>query len=61
MLAATQVDVLMLDTTYCLPRHTFPPQEEAIGLMIQVRGRLQCRVSLVGRSTSRFMHWLVHR
>jgi hypothetical protein len=27
----------MLDTTYALPKHTFPPQQEAIRMMIEVR------------------------
>lgn len=26
----------MLDTTYALPKHTFPPQEEAIAMMVEV-------------------------
>jgi DNA cross-link repair 1A protein len=36
-LAGKRIDVLMLDTTYALPRHTFPPQQEAIAHMAQVR------------------------
>lgn len=37
-LSTTRVDTLMLDTTYCLPRYTFPSQEDAIAAMVQVRG-----------------------
>ena len=36
-LAHKRVDTLMLDTTYALPRHTFPPQAEAVSSMVQVR------------------------
>lgn len=35
-LADKPIDTLMLDTTYALPKHTFPPQEEAISQMVQV-------------------------
>jgi len=35
-LATKRVDVLMLDTTYALPKHTFPPQEEAIAMLVEV-------------------------
>jgi hypothetical protein len=30
------VDTLMLDTTYALPKHTFPPQQQAIQMMVEV-------------------------
>lgn len=32
-----RVDTLMLDTTYAHPKHTHPPQEEAIRMMVEVR------------------------
>lgn len=31
-----KVDILMLDTTYAGPRWTFPPQQQAIEMMVQV-------------------------
>jgi hypothetical protein len=31
----------MLDTTYALPKHTFPPQQEAIHMMVEVRCQQQ--------------------
>lgn len=37
VLEGQHVDVLMLDTTYALPRYTFPPQQDAINSMAQVR------------------------
>lgn len=33
-LAAVRIDCLMLDTTYCQPRWRFPPQHDAIALMV---------------------------
>lgn len=38
-LATKKVDILMLDTTYAMPRYTFPPQQEAIDMMVQVSCR----------------------
>lgn len=38
----TCIDTLMLDTTYALPKHTFPPQEEAVSMMAQVRHGDSC-------------------
>uniref|UniRef100_A0A383V4K8 Metallo-beta-lactamase domain-containing protein n=1 Tax=Tetradesmus obliquus TaxID=3088 RepID=A0A383V4K8_TETOB len=35
-LARMRVDTLMLDTTYAHPKHTHPPQEEAIRMMVEV-------------------------
>jgi hypothetical protein len=40
-LAHKPVDTLMLDTTYASPKHTFPPQEEAVSMMVQVRRTAQ--------------------
>jgi hypothetical protein len=40
------VDILMLDTTYAIPRYTFPPQEQAIQMMVQVGHSGSCRQSL---------------
>lgn len=40
-LAHKPIDTLMLDTTYALPKHTFPPQEEAVNMMVQVSMPLQ--------------------
>ncbi|GFR43606.1 hypothetical protein Agub_g4703, partial [Astrephomene gubernaculifera] len=34
-LAGVRVDTLLLDTTYAAPRHTLPPQSEAIRMMVQ--------------------------
>lgn len=36
-LSRLQVDTLYLDTTYALPKHIFPPQQQAIASMVQVR------------------------
>lgn len=36
-LAAVRVDTLFLDTTYCMPRYTFPSQDDAVAAMVQVR------------------------
>ncbi|GBF99590.1 DNA cross-link repair protein [Raphidocelis subcapitata] len=33
VLATTRIDTLFLDTTYCLPRWTFPPQSDAVAAM----------------------------
>ncbi|EFJ50929.1 hypothetical protein VOLCADRAFT_120549, partial [Volvox carteri f. nagariensis] len=35
-LAGVRVDTLLLDTTYAAPKHTLPPQQEAIAMMVQV-------------------------
>ncbi|KXZ47403.1 hypothetical protein GPECTOR_35g841 [Gonium pectorale] len=34
-LAGVRVDTLFLDTTYAAPKHTHPPQQEAINMMVQ--------------------------
>eukprot|EP00878_Enallax_costatus_P007518 GHUV01007874.1.p1 GENE.GHUV01007874.1~~GHUV01007874.1.p1 ORF type:complete len:518 (+),score=175.46 GHUV01007874.1:1203-2756(+) len=34
-----RIDILMLDTTYAVPRWTFPPQQQAIETMVQVMQR----------------------
>lgn len=36
ILSQTPIDILYLDTTYALPKHVFPPQEEAIASMAAV-------------------------
>lgn len=41
-LAHKPVDILMLDTTYAIPRYTFPPQEQAIQMMVQVGSSSSC-------------------
>eukprot|EP00891_Asterochloris_glomerata_P006895 jgi/Astpho2/6895/gw1.00106.24.1_t len=33
-LASCQVDLLYMDTTYCLPKHTFPSQRDAIAKLV---------------------------
>lgn len=38
-LRSVQVDTLFLDTTYCHSRHVFPPQEQAIEMMVAVMRR----------------------
>jgi len=48
VLATTRVDTLMLDTTYCLPRYTFPPQEDAIAMMVQVCVGVGVSVGVIG-------------
>lgn len=35
-LAGVRVDLLFLDTTYAAPKHTQPPQQEAVDMMVQV-------------------------
>ncbi|KAG2453744.1 hypothetical protein HYH02_001955 [Chlamydomonas schloesseri] len=40
-LAGVRVDTLFLDTTYALPRHRLPPQEEAIAMMVQAMREAQ--------------------
>eukprot|EP00775_Hariotina_reticulata_P012755 gene12755-12884_t len=49
-LAHKPVDILMLDTTYAIPRYTFPPQEQAIQMMVQVM-----REALVEEPSSLFV------
>jgi hypothetical protein len=38
-LAGQQIDILMLDTTYCQPRWRFPPQGEAVAAMAAAMAR----------------------
>ncbi len=35
-LAGVRVHLLFLDTTYAAPKHTLPPQHEAVDMMVQV-------------------------
>jgi hypothetical protein len=50
-----KVDVLFLDTTYCLPKHTFPSQHDAIASMIHVSmwELKQSQAGIVGRVKQR--------
>eukprot|EP00967_Tisochrysis_lutea_P125089 scaffold209839_cov21-Tisochrysis_lutea.AAC.1 len=33
--AGVRVDEVFLDTTYCLPRHSFPPQQQVIQSLVR--------------------------
>jgi hypothetical protein len=52
VLASVRVDTLFLDTTYCLPRYTFPSQEDAVAAMAEVRRRAAGLAAAAGRCFS---------